>query len=106
MGLRQAPSTPCTVSCNRRCSAQLSGPPLRCGVLWNTTFVTLGMDGVLYDNSSLVAPQVRRLAAAAELPNKGRKDSQGICFLGKVKFSEFVKEHLGAHGGRGGGTPM
>ena len=36
-------------------------------------------------------PQVRALAAAADLPNKGRKDSQGICFLGKVKFSEFVK---------------
>ncbi|GAB4819907.1 hypothetical protein N2152v2_006953 [Parachlorella kessleri] len=43
----------------------------------------------------LTKAQVRRLAAAAELPNKGRKDSQGICFLGKVKFSEFVKEHLG-----------
>ncbi len=38
---------------------------------------------------------MRQLAAAAELPNKSRKDSQGICFLGKVKFSEFVKEHLG-----------
>ena len=35
--------------------------------------------------------QVRALAAAADLPNKGRKDSQGICFLGKVKFSEFIK---------------
>lgn len=35
--------------------------------------------------------QVRALAAAADLPNKGRKDSQGICFLGKVKFSEFVR---------------
>jgi tRNA-specific 2-thiouridylase len=34
---------------------------------------------------------VRALAAAADLPNKGRKDSQGICFLGKVKFSEFIK---------------
>jgi tRNA-specific 2-thiouridylase len=37
------------------------------------------------------ALQVRALAAAADLPNKGRKDSQGICFLGKVKFSEFIK---------------
>lgn len=36
-------------------------------------------------------PQVRALAAAADLPNKARKDSQGICFLGKVKFSEFIK---------------
>eukprot|EP00775_Hariotina_reticulata_P007853 gene7853-biopygen9702 len=40
-------------------------------------------------------PQVRALAAAAGLATSGRKDSQGICFLGKVKFGEFVKEHLG-----------
>lgn len=31
-----------------------------------------------------VTPQVRKLAAAADLANKNRKDSQGICFLGKV----------------------
>lgn len=35
------------------------------------------------------------LASAAQLPTQSRKDSQGICFLGKVKFDEFVKEHLG-----------
>jgi tRNA-specific 2-thiouridylase len=29
------------------------------------------------------------------LPNKARKDSQGICFLGKIKFSDFIKHHLG-----------
>jgi hypothetical protein len=40
--------------------------------------------------------QVRALAAAAGLATSGRKDSQGICFLGKVKFGEFVREHLGA----------
>lgn len=39
--------------------------------------------------------EVRRLAAAAGLPNRERPDSQGICFLGKVRFSEFVKTHLG-----------
>ena len=29
------------------------------------------------------------------LPNMSRKDSQGICFLGKIKFSDFIKHHLG-----------
>jgi tRNA U34 2-thiouridine synthase MnmA/TrmU len=28
--------------------------------------------------------EVRRLATKFDLPNKDRKDSQGICFLGKV----------------------
>jgi tRNA-5-taurinomethyluridine 2-sulfurtransferase len=39
--------------------------------------------------------QVRQLAKDFELPNQARKDSQGICFLGKIKFKDFVKEHLG-----------
>jgi tRNA-specific 2-thiouridylase len=47
----------------------------------------------------LPKPAVRQLAAAGALPTAARKDSQGICFLGKVKFSEFVAEHLGARPG-------
>lgn len=39
--------------------------------------------------------QVRELAENFDLPNKNRKDSQGICFLGQIKFKEFVKHHLG-----------
>ena len=39
--------------------------------------------------------EVRKLAYKFDLPNKDRKDSQGICFLGQIKFKEFVKHHLG-----------
>ncbi|KAG7947934.1 hypothetical protein I3843_14G120000 [Carya illinoinensis] len=39
--------------------------------------------------------KVRKLATKFDLPNKDRKDSQGICFLGKIKFSEFVARHIG-----------
>ncbi|KAG5566270.1 hypothetical protein RHGRI_002016 [Rhododendron griersonianum] len=39
--------------------------------------------------------EVRKLAEKLDLPNKDRKDSQGICFLGKIKFSEFVARHIG-----------
>lgn len=39
--------------------------------------------------------EVRKLASMFDLPNKDRKDSQGICFLGKIKFSEFVARHIG-----------
>lgn len=49
----------------------------------------------LFPIGNLTKAQVRALAAAAGLATKNRKDSQGICFLGKVKFNEFVKEHLG-----------
>jgi len=39
--------------------------------------------------------EVRRLAGEWNLPNCDRKDSQGICFLGKIKYPEFVRYHLG-----------
>ena len=39
--------------------------------------------------------EVRALASAFALPNRDRKDSQGICFLGKVNFDEFIEKHLG-----------
>jgi tRNA-5-taurinomethyluridine 2-sulfurtransferase len=39
--------------------------------------------------------EIRNLAHELSLPNMDRKDSQGICFLGKIKFNDFVKHHLG-----------
>lgn len=39
--------------------------------------------------------QVRRIAAEAGLPNATRKDSQGICFLGKINYADFIARHLG-----------
>lgn len=39
--------------------------------------------------------QIRAIAHKYNLPNMGRKDSQGICFLGKIKFNDFIKHHLG-----------
>lgn len=39
--------------------------------------------------------EIRNIAEKYDLPNMSRKDSQGICFLGKIKFSDFIKHHLG-----------
>jgi tRNA-5-taurinomethyluridine 2-sulfurtransferase len=39
--------------------------------------------------------KIRSLAHGFSLPNMDRKDSQGICFLGKIKFNDFVRHHLG-----------
>ncbi|HKQ37072.1 MAG TPA: tRNA 2-thiouridine(34) synthase MnmA [Verrucomicrobiae bacterium] len=47
----------------------------------------------------LTKKQVRSMAQKLELPNRDRKDSQGICFLGKIKYPEFVRYHLGERNG-------
>ncbi|MEK7672377.1 MAG: tRNA 2-thiouridine(34) synthase MnmA [Patescibacteria group bacterium] len=43
--------------------------------------------------------EVRSLAAKYDLPNKDRKDSQGICFLGKFRYEDFIKHYLGTKKG-------
>ncbi|MDE7125794.1 MAG: tRNA 2-thiouridine(34) synthase MnmA, partial [Muribaculaceae bacterium] len=35
------------------------------------------------------------IANEARLPNAMRKDSQGICFLGKINYNDFIRRHLG-----------
>jgi tRNA (5-methylaminomethyl-2-thiouridylate)-methyltransferase len=53
----------------------------------------------LFPIGHLTKNEVRAYAAAHNLVTKDRKDSQGICFLGKLKFNEFVKYHLGEQRG-------
>lgn len=53
----------------------------------------------LFPIGHLTKAEVRELAHAYDLPNKDRKDSQGICFLGTIKFSDFLKHHFGTQQG-------
>lgn len=39
--------------------------------------------------------EVRDIARIAKLPSAQRKDSQGICFLGKINYNEFLRRFLG-----------
>jgi len=50
---------------------------------------------ILFPIGHLSKPQVRLEAERLDLPNQNRKDSQGICFLGKLKFNEFLNHYLG-----------
>lgn len=50
---------------------------------------------VLFPIGGYKKEEVRRLAEKYDLPNKNRKDSQGICFLGKIKYRDFLEVHLG-----------
>ncbi|MFA6098471.1 MAG: tRNA 2-thiouridine(34) synthase MnmA [Patescibacteria group bacterium] len=38
--------------------------------------------------------EVRKIAKKYRLPVYDKKDSQGICFIGKVKFSDFIKKFI------------
>ena len=49
---------------------------------------------VLFPVGELEKPAVRELARQIGLPNADRKDSQGICFLGKVDINRFLARYI------------
>lgn len=53
----------------------------------------------LFPIGDIVKPEVRRLAAEAGLPSADKKDSQGICFVGKVDLPVFLQQKLTAKDG-------
>ena len=48
----------------------------------------------LFPIGELTKPQVREIAAAMELVTAEKKDSQGLCFIGKVRLPEFLQQKL------------
>lgn len=54
---------------------------------------------ILFPLGDMTKEAVRKAALEAELPNATRKDSQGICFLGKIDYSDFIERHLGTRKG-------
>ncbi|MEK7494255.1 MAG: tRNA 2-thiouridine(34) synthase MnmA, partial [Patescibacteria group bacterium] len=54
----------------------------------------------LFPIGSFEKDEVRALAEKYNLPNAKRKDSQGICFLGKIPFDKFLEHHLGKRPGK------
>ncbi len=54
----------------------------------------------LFPIGDISKPEVRRLAAEAGLPSAEKKDSQGICFVGKVDLPVFLQQKLKPKEGR------
>jgi tRNA-specific 2-thiouridylase len=48
----------------------------------------------LFPIGELTKPQVREIAAKMELVTADKKDSQGLCFIGKVRLPEFLQQQL------------
>ncbi len=48
----------------------------------------------IFPVGEITKPEVRRIARRFHLPNAEKKDSQGICFIGQVKMSDFLRHYL------------
>ncbi|EDM43476.1 tRNA (5-methylaminomethyl-2-thiouridylate)-methyltransferase [unidentified eubacterium SCB49] len=48
----------------------------------------------LFPIGELLKPEVRKIAAAQNLITAEKRDSQGLCFIGKVRLPEFLQQQL------------
>lgn len=55
----------------------------------------LQVSKLMFPIGGLMKQEVREIANRAGLPSAKRKDSQGICFLGKINYNDFVRRFLG-----------
>ncbi|MDB2499723.1 tRNA 2-thiouridine(34) synthase MnmA [bacterium] len=53
----------------------------------------------LFPVGHLPKPELRQIAHDAKLVNADKKDSQGICFIGKIKIGDFLQEYIPDHPG-------
>ena len=53
----------------------------------------------LFPIGDLLKPRVREIAAAQELITAEKRDSQGLCFIGKVRLPDFLQQQLAAREG-------
>ena len=50
---------------------------------------------IIFPIGDMPKSKVREIAVSTKMPNAYRKDSQGICFLGKIDYNDFIRRHLG-----------
>lgn len=52
------------------------------------------LNKILFPVGDLEKPEVRKLAKKFDLENAGKKDSQGVCFVGQFNMKEFLKMYI------------
>ncbi len=58
------------------------------------------ISGALFPLGELQKPEVRKIAEQAGLPTAQKKDSQGLCFIGKVSLPDFLQQQLKPKAGK------
>lgn len=54
---------------------------------------------LMFPIGDLLKSEVRAIAVEQKLPSAQRRDSQGICFLGKINYNDFIERYLGRQEG-------
>lgn len=54
---------------------------------------------VMFPLHDMLKKEVRSMAEKMKLPSAHRPDSQGICFLGKINYNDFIRKYVGENPG-------
>jgi tRNA-specific 2-thiouridylase len=57
------------------------------------------LEKALFPIGHMMKEEVRQIAEREHLVNARRKDSQGICFLGKIDYTEYIRRYMGEQRG-------
>jgi tRNA-specific 2-thiouridylase len=60
--------------------------------LWTLTADQISK--TLFPVGNIEKPEVRKLAKKFKLPNAEKKDSQGLCFIGKIDIKDFLSHYI------------
>lgn len=60
--------------------------------LWTLTKEQLSK--TIFPVGNIEKPEVRKLAKKSSLPNAEKKDSQGLCFIGKIDIKDFLSRYI------------
>ena len=60
----------------------------------------LQISRLIFPIGHLTKSEVRAIAAEQKLPSAQRRDSQGICFLGKINYNDFIERYAGKRPGK------
>ncbi len=60
--------------------------------LW--TIKNAQLEHILFPVGDIEKPEVRKLAHKFGLPNADKKDSQGLCFIGKIDVKDFLSKYI------------
>lgn len=65
----------------------------------NIDTLKIPVSKMLFPIGHLTKEEVREIAKENYLINANRKDSQGICFLGKINYNDYIAQYLGKEDG-------
>lgn len=84
-----------TEECDGKALLMMSPDPVKDQTYFLSQLSQAQVRRAMFPIGKLQKSEVRKLAEQFQLPNAKRKDSQGICFLGKIPFDKFLEHHLG-----------